>query len=571
MEQSSEKYFSISRSTVYLAIAIIIATYYKIWLSDVYLLRAVFAPHDDNHFITLASHILNGDWLGRYDQYSQYTLMKGVFYPIWIALSNIAGIPLLAAQQLLYALASVVFIIAVSPEVKHKGWLFVIYIFLLFNPFTIIVDRIFRLGIYPALTILVIASAYGLYARTLSGKGKPFLWSLLLGFSLSAFWHTREEAIWIIPSLLVLLFFTLYGIWVNRGYNLRRIVALYVAPVILVWLSTLILATLNWQSYGVFTPLEIHSSEFESAYSGLLRIKTNSWRRFYPVVKEARMKAYAVSPAFQELRPYLEGNLGKQWQGHRVDIPAAFFIWAFRDAVQRAGYYNFSQSKNPKTIKQTFEFYERMGSELKEACNSGRLECASLLSPFVPPWHKEFTRLLIPTFYDNLKRLVTFDKFDYKKEGQFSVGQFRTFQLFETVTNEKIEVNRESLRFLRPDFYKKNSKKRKETIRHIWNNFYRHFVPWFFVLFIFLIPARGIYELIKRKVRPVTVLGLSALAAIISNTTIVTLVQITSYSEIGRAMQPGYPVLIIFIIAGFMLLSELVGGWRRKKDTTSQR
>ncbi|NOY16554.1 MAG: hypothetical protein GXP23_06460 [Gammaproteobacteria bacterium] len=326
---------------------------------------------------------------------------------------------------------------------------------------------------------------------------------------------------------------------------------------------------MNWQSYGVFTPLEIHSSEFKSAYSGLLRIKTNTWRRFYPVLKEARIKAYAVSPAFRELRPYLEGDLGKQWQGSRVDIPAAFFIWAFRDAVQRAGYYNFNQSKNPKTIKQTFEFYERMGNELKAACNSGRLECASLLSPFVPPWHNKFTELLIPTFYDTLKRLVTFDEFDFRKINQFSVGNHRTFELFKTVTNENIEANRESLRFLRPDFYKKNSEKKKRSIRNIWNNFYRHFIPVFFTLFVFLIPARGIYELIKRKVRPVTVLGLSALAAILSNTIIVTLVQITSYTEIARAMYPAYPMLIIFVIAGFMMLSELVSSWRRKKENPS--
>lgn len=565
MEQSSEKLFSVSRSTVYMAIAIAIATYYKIWLSDIYILQAVFAPHDDHHFVTLASHILNGDWLGRYDQYTQYTLMKGVFYPIFIALSNIVGIPLLTAQHLLYTFACVIFIIAVSTEVKHRGWLFVIYLFLLFNPFTMIVARVFRLGIYPALTLLIIASAYGLYTRTLSGKGRPYLWSISLGLSLSAFWHTREEAIWILPSLFVIFIFTLYGIWVKKGFNLRKIAVLYTLPFILLGFSTLTLATLNWQSYGVFTPLEIHSSEFESAYSGLLRIRANSWRRFYPVVREARRKAYAVSPAFSELRPYLEGEVGKKWQGGRADIPAAFFIWAFRDAVQRAGYYNFSQSKNPKTIKQTFEFYERMGNELKQACDSGKLECANLLSPFVPIWHKEFSRLLMPTLYENFKRLVSFDKLDYKKERQFSVGWHLTFQLYETVTNEKIEADRESIRLKRPDFYKEMTKKKKKIIRNLWNNFYRHLVPWFFMVFLILIPVRAVYELIRRKVQPATVLGLAALAAILSNTVIVTLVQITSYSEISRAMNPAYPVVIAFIIAGFMVLSGLVAGLAKKK------
>lgn len=566
---SSENYLYCSRSTFYFAVAAIIATYYKIWLTDVYYLRAVFAPHDDHHFVNLASYILNGDWLGRYDQYNQYTLMKGVFYPIWIAFSNVLGIPLLTSQQLLYSFACIVFIVAISPDVKHKGWLFLIFLFLLFNPFTMVVPRVFRLGIYPALVILVISSAYGLYTRALIGNGKKFLWAVSLGLSLSAFWHTREEAIWIIPSLLVMLFFTVFMIWVNKGHNLKNITVLYTTPLILLVSFTLLLATLNWRSYGIFTPLEIKSSEFESAYSGLLKIKADSWKRIYPVVKEARMKAYAVSPAFKELEPYLESKYGREWQGGRYDIPAAFFIWAFRDAVQRAGYYNYSESENPKTIKQTLEFYERMGSELKAACDSGKLECESLLSPFVPPWKKEYTKLLLPTFYDNLKRLVTFDQFEFRLDSHISVGNYKHFELFKTVTNESIEVDRRSIRSKRPDFYLKVSEIKLKTIRNIWKNFYQNFVPWFFILFIILIPLKAIYELFKRDIRPVTVLGLAALAAVLSNTAIVTLVKITSYNEIARAMHAGYPVLIIFIISGFITLAQLIRGQRKRKEEAS--
>lgn len=565
MNTSSENYLYFSRSTFYFAVAAIIATYYKIWLTDVYYLRAVFAPHDDHHFVNLASYILNGDWLGRYDQYSQYTLMKGVFYPIWIAFSNVLGIPLLMSQQLLYSFACIVFIVAISPDVKHKGWLFLIFLFLLFNPFTLNIVRVFRLGIYPALVILVIASAYGLYTRALIGTGKKFLWAVSLGLSLSALWHTREEAIWIVPSLLVMLFFTVFMIWVNKGHNLKNITVLYTTPLILLVSFTLLLATLNWRSYGIFTPLEINSSEFESAYSGLLKIKADSWKRFYPVVKEARMKAYAVSPAFKELEPFLESDQGQQWQGHRYDIPAAYFIWAFRDAVQRAGYYNYSESENPKTIRQTLEFYERMGSELKEACDSGKLECESLLSPFVPPWKKEYTKLLLPTYYDNLKRLVTFDQFEFRMDKYISVGSYKVFELYRTVTNESIEVDRRDVRSKRPDFYWKSSERKLKIIRNIWKNFYKNFVPWFFILFIILMPLKAIYELFKRDIRPVTVLSLAALGAVLSNTAIVTLVQITAYSEIARIMNSGYPALIIFIVSGFIALAQLISGQRKEE------
>lgn len=558
MKNCTNNTFSITRSNLYFAIGLILATYLKIWLSDVYLLRAIYAPHDDLHFVTLASHILNGNWLGSYDEYTQYTLMKGFFYPLWIALSNFFGVPLLTGQHLLYSAASFLFVASLSPLVKHKGWLFIIFLFLIFNPFTLIVDRVFRLGIYPALTIFVIASAFGMYTRVFIENSKPLLWAIGLGLSLSAFWHTREEAIWIIPSLLVLFSFTLLRAWSEKNRNIKYILALYLVPVLIPVFFTLSLATMNWHKYGVFTTLEIHSSEFESAYSGLLRIKTDKWLRYYPVLKEAREKAYAVSPAFAELKPFIEGKSGKKWQGRRPDIPAAFFIWVFRDAVQQAGYYNNYETGDRSSVIRTFEFYQRMGNELQQACTDGRLECASLISPFIPQWNYEYTKLIIPTYFEILKTLVSFDDFKYDRKDLYSNGTFRSLALFSTVTNEILQPDRGRLVEVRPEFYNRTVAVKKVVVKSIWKIFYVYFVPVFFLVFLFLVLARSVYEIVTRKYHSATVLGLTALAAIFSNTVILTLVRITSFNGIDRAMSPAYPVLIIFIVSGFILSSKLI-------------
>jgi hypothetical protein len=382
---------------------------------------------------------------------------------------------------------------------------------------------------------------------------------------LSALWHTREEAIWIIPSLLVLLFFTLLRVWPGKEISIKKLAPLYLIPVLILGLSSLLLATINWNKYGVFTPLEIHSSEFESAYSGLLRIKSEKFIRYYPVLKEAREKAYDVSPAFAELKPFIEGKSGKQWQGRRPDIPAAFFIWAFRDAVQQAGYYNRHKPDTVDNIKHTFEFYQRMGDELSDACESGKLECVNLISPFMPQWNKKHTELLVPTYSEILKTLVSFDGFDSKRDELYSTGTYRNFELFGSVTGERLVPDQSRLVILRPDFYKRTSTVKKTIIHYIWKIFYANIAPLLFILFLILIPVRGVYELIIRRYHPATVLGLSALAAVLSNTVILTLVRITSFPEIDRAMSPVYPVLIIFIITGFMLLSELVVGRIVKK------
>ena len=70
-----------------------IMTVIKLWLMEGQTLCAVgWASHDDRLFLNLALSLLKSDWLG---QYSRLTLVKGCFYPIWIAFTFVSGIPLL--------------------------------------------------------------------------------------------------------------------------------------------------------------------------------------------------------------------------------------------------------------------------------------------------------------------------------------------------------------------------------------------------------------------------------------------------------------------------------------------
>ena len=61
------------------------------------------AFHDDRLFVELAEHLVNGRWLG---PYNQFTLAKGPMLSFFIAAAFKLGVPLLLAQQLLYAAAS---------------------------------------------------------------------------------------------------------------------------------------------------------------------------------------------------------------------------------------------------------------------------------------------------------------------------------------------------------------------------------------------------------------------------------------------------------------------------------
>src|SRR5205823_10242300 len=57
------------------------------------------ASFDDRLFLALAEQILKGHWLG---PYSQFTLMKGPMYSLFIAGAYVVHLPLPLAQHFLY-------------------------------------------------------------------------------------------------------------------------------------------------------------------------------------------------------------------------------------------------------------------------------------------------------------------------------------------------------------------------------------------------------------------------------------------------------------------------------------
>ena len=67
---------------------------------------------------------------------------------------------------------------------------------------------------------------------------------------------------------------------------------------------------MNYYRYGLFATDEMRADSFRSGLGALMRIQHEPWRRFVLVPKGALEKAYSVSEAARELRPYFEGAIG---------------------------------------------------------------------------------------------------------------------------------------------------------------------------------------------------------------------------------------------------------------------
>ncbi len=522
---------------------------FKLWLLVPFEVIARTAPHDDTLFITQALSILNGQWLGSYDQ---FTLMKSPGYPLFIAASNFLGLPLLFSQQLLYASACLMFVLAAGQVTRSIILLLFAYTLLLFNPFTYSFfpnAYPFRFSIYPAITLFCFSLLLLLSIRLTVSPSRYLIPALFLGFMLGWFWHTRGEGIWLIPSIAIIALYVLIYSWLIReSIGRTQAVVSGTAVLMIFFLWGLSLSALNWSKYGVFIHNELKSSEFQSAYGGLLRIKTNRWERYIPVNREARENAYRVSPTFNRLSQYFEHGRGTEtWMKGMSDYPAAYFPWAFRDALHDAGLY--------RDARPTLDFYRRIGRELDDACNTGRLSCRPRYSNLTPAWHSEWNKLVAPIILSTIKRMVKFKGYVFEGPRHGSSDDDKLATNYKYVTLSAVRPQTPELLQRVPLFHKKRIVRSQAIILGI-NWFYRRIPQVLFGLALVGLGWRIVVCARTRQVKVWDVLSLAILTGIFSYAAVLTVLQITSYSSIGRQLNTTYPLTLLFIISVIFSFSK---------------
>lgn len=434
------------------------------------------AGHDDGLFLSLASSIVTGKWLG---DYSQFTLMKGPFYPLFIAVSHVLHAPLLFAQHLLYLLACALTVTALSPIFRSTWQRIAVFGLLLFNPASFTIHQVLREGIYPALTLMVVATALGSWLRLEDSRRASVTWAAILGLSLAAFWLTREEGIWIMPALVPLYFSGLLLYWRTQLAR-KKLLAVLCLPPIIFGSSLAAVAALNYQHYRVFATVEMKEEGFIAAYGALLRVRQTPTIPTVPVPAETRLSIYSHSAAFSELRPFLEGDIGRGWA--QIGPTRRFIVNALdHDTTPRNTLRNFLNnyfqvrlplkgsdafhfisvnyhsnptfaeklktlvggrhaaerllgSKDDEEIRGGWfiwalrdatcaagncadgaavsTFYHRIAREIDSACASARLDCSPERKSLTPPWQSSYLEPVIETWMFGMRYLVNFHGMD---------------------------------------------------------------------------------------------------------------------------------------------------------------
>jgi hypothetical protein len=390
------------RSAEFALVATLIAL--KLGLStDLHLSFGGHYGHDDAHFIRQADSILQGKWLGNFNH---LTLSKGPVYPLFLAATARLGIPLLLAQTLLHAFACIAFLLALRPLLRSPGLRLLLFTALLFDPYTLSASatgRVLRTGVQPALALLALAATTGAAVHATRSIRALAAWSTLAGLAVSAFWYSREEGIWLLPSLVLVTAAAALTLLRPPLPSKKTRYALLALPFVLFLLATFALRTINTRHYGAPVIVDVRDGALPDAYGALLRITPAELIPGVPVTKESRLRAYVASPAFAELQPHLEGAVGDGWaqQGWEVDInhPSArreirggWFQWALRDAGLHAGHY--------RTAATASAYWQRVADEINTACDHGHLAAGAPRRGFFPPWHAS----LNPPLRDALRR-----------------------------------------------------------------------------------------------------------------------------------------------------------------------
>jgi hypothetical protein len=530
----------------------------KLWLVSAQTIFAIgYANHDDALFLNRAAALLHGEWLGTYDQ---LTLAHAPAYPFFIVGAYLLHVPLFTAQQLLYAAGCGLLIVALRPLIASRPLRFAVFTVLLYNPVTfdsVIHGRVLRQNILPGLALLILAGCIGLHARRAAPLRRLWPWLLLLAAALPAFWLTRNESVWILPCVGLLVAATILAGWREGQPDRLRRLALLAIPAAGWAAGLLTVSAINWRYYGVFTTTEFKQADFNAAYGALTRVEPAHWRQFIPVPREVRERLYPLSPAFAELQPHLEGELGEAWAGisetvHHIpakerEIGAGWFMWTLRDAVIRAGH---GQTGGDVAV-----YYRRLAREVNEACDRGLIKAGPRRSGFLPPLRHEHLEPFKQSAWSALKMLVSFDQMAVRSSP--SEGSDADLAFFAKHTRGRLSPPADGREpKARPVWLEEARLDILDGIRRL----YAAFAPWAGIASLAALVAAWIGAIVRRRLPFFAVAGSGLLGSMLALVAIVALVDSTSFPALNTGYLSGsYGLWLLFLFTGWLALVE---AWR---------
>ncbi|GET08880.1 hypothetical protein SY111_15040 [Ligilactobacillus agilis] len=323
------------------------------------------AAADDYLYIRYAKSLLADDYLGTFDG---YTLVKSLSYAIYLYINNIIGMPYRLALILFYIFAISTLVYVLNKIIKSTYFSVMLYLFLLYSPVMLHnenIQKVYRGGVLVSSSILVIGCVVGIYAS--EKKIEKIFWSILGALALPFFYYVKEDSIWIMPFICVIvLMYCVKNLIVIKG-NIRNKVwnlLLIFIPIISLMIVTVTYKKINQKYYGEYTITDRGSTNFKNVIHDLLVIsEVNGGNKKIWITKRGLEKAESYSPTLKKYEP-----VKKMYDTVNVSVYYGdLSFWAFRYVFND----EYNGKKNGIKINR---IYGKIDSELKDVIKIKHLD-----------------------------------------------------------------------------------------------------------------------------------------------------------------------------------------------------
>lgn len=374
------------------------------------------SPHDDGWVVQKAGFLLNGGWLG---PYNQYTLIKGVFSPLLMAFTRGIGVSYLGFNTALYCASCAIFIAAIAPVFQRNWVRLTIFTVLLFNPISYALQtwqRIYRNGISQWQILLIFGAIFAVYIRRDWDWRVLLKWEILAGVALWSFINTREDGVWMYPFVLCAILVTIIAYcWQIKTWKTRRI-ALFVLPLVILLLGNICLKMINFNVYGAAVINDRAGGNYAKVVRDLYLIDPDpeSEKKFsaeeyqdqyYNIYTSTLKKAYRVSPTLSVMQSEIDDAVA-MWDSWDTLVDGEPFadhiLFAIRDGVAAAGHYT--------DLGETENLYGQIHKELTHAFQDGTIAKRGLsLTAMTAPFQWEDVSAVFAEIPKTLHSVVSFE------------------------------------------------------------------------------------------------------------------------------------------------------------------
>lgn len=371
VSNSTEPFFRRHR----LAVGLLLLVAFKLWLVHAEDIYGSATEYDALWFLNAARNWYWGS------EYSWTAFVRPPAYSLFIAFVHLCGFPLRIGIELMQAAGYLALTAGLRRAGVPRGVCLASFAAMILHPGSFQLNNYTMAdAFYAAVLPLVLG---GLLMTLFTGKLLHATWT---GIALALLWNTREESVLIPPIIAVFL--------VVAGFRQRVAMGSW-KPAIRYWLKpasamlgmlfllNLSINASNYRAFHSFAKSEFNASSFKAAYKALLRIKPDRDQRFVAVSTDVLEKAYNISPAFAQLRPQLEGELGRNWQVPAFDalgiheIGTPWLLWALRSTANAQDVHKSAASAD--------RFYGDVAREINSACDEGRVPSRFVLSTLLGP------------------------------------------------------------------------------------------------------------------------------------------------------------------------------------------